>query len=167
MKIAKASPQDVEAAFDLMAVLDAIDRGYYPAEKGSDGEDDPTFFDEDDPEHLARLWRLLKTALDASPGFQGRIILGMAAVIDARNAIVDPDSDTLDLHPRLANAASDAAALRSQNERLREALRLADAAMNHMVDALNAMDACLPEDEDAVAAAFEAVSAALADGEEG
>lgn len=64
--------------------------------------------------------------------------------------------------PRLIAAAREA-------ERLREALRLADAAMNHMGDVLNELGAEEPENdagEGATSRAFAAVRAALA-GKEG
>lgn len=87
----------------------------------------------------------------------------IAALLRERDAL---QSKAVEHQDGRLRALEQLAVARARNERLREALRLADAAMNHMGDALNAMDACLPEDEAAVAAAFEAVSAALADGEE-
>lgn len=52
--------------------------------------------------------------------------------------------------------------LATENQRLREALKLAYGAMNYMGDILNGMDAVEPEDVDATSPAFEAVRAALA-----
>lgn len=108
MKMAKATERDIDAAGDAMSVLNDISSGYYPA-RGE--EDAPTFFDEDDPEHLRHFYNLMKATLDASPGWQGRVIGGMCYVIlyDA-NQIVDPDADTLEIHPRFTAQATGAAA---------------------------------------------------------
>ncbi|MCM2310311.1 MAG: hypothetical protein NDI84_02810 [Steroidobacteraceae bacterium] len=107
MKVARAERQDLDAAMMLMGLLDNIDRGYYPSDS-DDNEDDPTFFDEDDPEHLAQLWRRLKACLDAAPGFQGRVIFGAATLMDPRNEVIDPEDDAISLHPRLEAALQDA-----------------------------------------------------------
>lgn len=107
MKVAKAERQDLDAAMMLLGLLDNIDRGYYPSD--SDAEDDgPLFFDEDDHEHLAQLWKRLKACLDAAPGFQGRVIFGAATLMDPRNEVIDPAEDHLTLHPRLNAALLDA-----------------------------------------------------------
>ena len=100
MKMAKATERDIDAAGKALALLNTVSSGYYPAREGE--EDAPLMFDEDDPEHLRRLWDELKATLDAAPGWQGRVIGGMCYVIlyDA-NQIVDPDADTLELHPSL------------------------------------------------------------------
>lgn len=100
MKMAKASERDIDAAGKALALLDTVSSGYYPAREGED--DAPLMFDEDDPEHLRRLWDELKATLDAAPGWQGRVIGGMCYVIlYDKNQIVDPDADTLEPHPTL------------------------------------------------------------------
>ncbi len=100
MMMAKASERDIDAAGDAMSVLNDISSGYYPARDGE--EDPPLFFDEEDPQHLRRFYDLMKASLDASPGWPGRVIGGMCYVIlyDA-NEIIDPNSDVLELHPKL------------------------------------------------------------------
>lgn len=103
MKMAKPSQDDIDAAGDLMSLLNDIDREYYPVR--GDQENAPTFFDEDDPEHLRHFYKLVKATLDKAPGYQGRVIGGMCYVIMwDKNEIVDPDSDTIDLHPKLVKA---------------------------------------------------------------
>lgn len=91
----------------LLGLLNTVSSGYYPSDS-DDNEDDPTFFDEDEPEHLSQLWRLLKACLDAAPGFQGRVIFGAATMMDQRNEVIDPDDDCLSLHPKLKAALDDA-----------------------------------------------------------
>jgi len=99
MKMAKATEKDIDAAGDAMSVLNDISSGYYPARDGEEGA--PTCFDPDDAEHLRRFYDLMKQTLDAAPGWQGRVIGGMCYVILwDENKIVEPDSDTLDLHHR-------------------------------------------------------------------
>ncbi len=101
MKMAKASATDIEAAGDAMSVLNDISSGYFPARQ--DDVDAPTFFDPDDRDHLVRFYDTIKATLDASPGWQNRIIGGMCfVVLYDKNQIVDPDDDCLALHPRFA-----------------------------------------------------------------
>lgn len=100
MKMAKATEKDIDAAGAAMGVLQAISGGYYPADEGE--QDTPLHFDPEDPAHLSQFYRLMTRTLDASPGWPGRVIGGMCYVIlYPANKIVDPDSDTLELHPEL------------------------------------------------------------------
>lgn len=101
MNIAKASAQDLEAAMKLLGLLDTVSGGYYPSDPDSDGHDDPLRFDEGDRAHLDQLWKRLKSCLDMSPGFQGRVIFGGVTMMDPRNRIIDEQADVLQLHPRL------------------------------------------------------------------
>jgi hypothetical protein len=103
MKMAKASEKDIDAAGDAMSVLNDISSGYYPKRDGDECED--LRFDPEDPAHLRKFYDLMSATIDASPGWPGRVIGGMCYVLlfDA-NKIVDPDSDCLELHPRLAAA---------------------------------------------------------------
>jgi hypothetical protein len=103
MKMAKPSERDIEAAGDLMSILTDIDRGYFPERLAK--EDSPLFFDEEDPEHLRAFYDAVKATLDKGPGYPGRVIGGMCYVIMwDENGIVDPASDTIDLHPRIVKA---------------------------------------------------------------
>jgi hypothetical protein len=62
-------------------------------------------FDPDNIEHLQALYNSLARLLRTSPSFYGRVIGGMCYVIMwDQNQIVDPNSDTLDLHPRITEA---------------------------------------------------------------
>lgn len=103
MKMAKASPKDIDAAGDLLSLLHQADRGDYPGDQ--DGA--PDYFDEDDPGHLRAFYDAIKATLYKSPGYPGRVIGGMCYVIMFdKNEIIDPDSDTLDLHPKIIAALS-------------------------------------------------------------
>jgi hypothetical protein len=103
MKMAKPSERDIDAAGDLMCILNDIDKGYYPERATT--ENAPTFFDEEDPEHLRAFYDAVKATLDKGPGYPGRVIGGMCYVIMwDKNEIVDPSSDTIDLHPKIVGA---------------------------------------------------------------
>lgn len=112
MKMAKPSEQDIEAAGQLISILERIDghfNGPYPTQYGpqsleealSGGDDSECDFDQDKTDHLRGLYNSLAGLLRQSPGFHLRVIAGMCYVIMFdQNKIIDPDSSTLDLHPR-------------------------------------------------------------------
>lgn len=139
MKMAKASERDIDAAGELMSLLHQIDRGDYP--NLVEDAEVPEWFDEDNYEHLRAFYDAVKSTLDKAPGYPGRVIGGMCYVIMYdKNEIVDPDSDTLDLHPNIVKAleaadlatpaaSSDAASTADQvrNEALEEAAKIAEA----------------------------------------
>lgn len=115
MKMAKASETDITAAGDAMSVLNDISSGYYP--KRGDDEDQPTFFDADNPAHLRHFYELINATLDISPGWPGRVIGGMCFVIlYEKNEILDPSSDVLELHPKFDK-------LREQRDQMLAALK--------------------------------------------
>ncbi len=102
MRMAKPSERDIDAAGDLMGVLSALSKGYYPTRRDDDCDDAPTYFDEWDREHLRHLYDLINETLDRAPGWPGRVIGGMCYVICwSRNQILDPADDCLRLHPDL------------------------------------------------------------------
>lgn len=110
MKMAKASDRDIDAAGELLQLLDIIDRrwgGPCPVAQAPDdlfeflGEADSDF-DADEPEHLQVLYNHLARLLRRAPSFHGRVIGGMCYVIhNPRNEIIDPDLDYLEMHPKL------------------------------------------------------------------
>lgn len=114
MKMAKANEKDICAAGDAMSVLSDISSGYYPKREGDDCDD--TLFDPDEPSHLRKFYDLMNATLDTSPGWPGRVIGGMCFVIlYDKNQIIDPTADTLELHPRFAEAST-------QRDKLSQAL---------------------------------------------
>lgn len=103
MKLAKASEKDIDAAGAALSVLNEISSGYYPSNNNE--EDDPTFFDPDDKKHLRHFYDSINATLDKSPGWPMRIIGGMCYVIlYDTNEIVDPNADTLEMHPKIIAA---------------------------------------------------------------
>lgn len=105
VRMSKASTKDMDAGYYLMNVLDDLDRGYYPELHDERDKDAPTFFDEHDLEHLQHLRGLLSKILDKSPGFMGRIMGGMSCFLNPKNAVIDPQADTIEFHPGLIRNA--------------------------------------------------------------
>lgn len=97
MKMAKASEDDIEAAMELMGILNAVDDGYYPS-KDDAPDTDPIFFDPNKKEHLAAFHAKIKACMDKSPGFISRVVGGMHTIM--HNDILDPNDDCIALHPR-------------------------------------------------------------------
>ena len=111
MKIGKPDKRDIDAADDLVKILDILLCDSYPT-LGEHGENTPDRFDPDDIKHLRALYDLLKELLNRAPGFHGRVIGGMChPILCDKNKIIDPDSDTLELHPDIKDALRDTARL--------------------------------------------------------
>lgn len=117
MKMAKPSARDIEAAEELLQILQMIDArfggpwanpeaGDSLSELLQDGEEE---FDCDNTTHLQTLYNNLARLLRTTPAFYGRVISGMCHVIMyEKNEILDPDSDCIDLHPRFTVMAKNA-----------------------------------------------------------
>lgn len=106
MKMAKASDADIEMAMTLANVLDDIERGYFPTKFADidDAPEDSEWLDTDDREQYARLVDGLRDLLRQGSIF--RVIWGMAVICDPANECIDPDADTIELHPRLQQMES-------------------------------------------------------------
>ena len=103
MKMAKPSERDIDAAGNLMSLLHQLDSGDYPCL--DENKEVPDWFDEDNFEHLRAFYDAVKSTLDQGSGYPGRVIGGMCYVIMYdKNEIIDPNSDTIDLHPKLVKA---------------------------------------------------------------
>ena len=98
MKIAKPDKRDIDAAGELLSLMNDLSSGYCPW----DGDEAATYFDPDDRQHLRRLYDVLDGLLDRAPGFTNRVIGGMCyAICWDRKEILDPADDCLSLHPDL------------------------------------------------------------------
>lgn len=112
MKMAKPDTIDIAAASDLMALLNALEDGYHPVQD-DDEDGDTRRFDPEDSEHLRDLYDAIDKILERAPGMPMRVIGGMCYVIMwDRNKIIDPDADTLEMHPTHIQNARDAARYR-------------------------------------------------------
>lgn len=100
VRMAKANDADMEAAYELCGVLDSLGRGHYPARAGD--EDAPTYFDSYDRDHLQYLYERL-IGIEAK-GSLFRVVGGLSTLLDPKNAVVDPDDNRIELHPRLRRA---------------------------------------------------------------
>lgn len=107
MKIAKASQDDINACFELAALLNTVDDGYYPSsEEGAE-----LIFDPDDKAHLRLFYDKVKACMDKAPGGINRIVWGFGVLAD--NNVFDPDVDHLELHPRLTNETEKETAMKT------------------------------------------------------
>ncbi len=100
MMMAKATEKDMDAALLLQGILMDVATKQYP--RGIDGEFDenaPEYFDPNNEEHLRIFYDRIMAAFNLSPGGIGRVIWGFHTIM--HNDIVNPDSDVLELHPRL------------------------------------------------------------------
>lgn len=120
MKMAKPSALDIEAADELMQVLQLIDARFggpwanpdagESLSKLLEGSEDE--FDADNTTHLQTLYNNLALLLRRAPNFHGRVIGGMCHVImNEKNEVLDPASDCIDLHPRFQRLAERVQAL--------------------------------------------------------
>lgn len=150
--MAKASAQDIEAAGDLMVLLNALSDGRHPDPSKED--EGAWHFDPDDRQHLRDLYDALDQILERSPGMPGRIIGAMCYVIMwDQNKIIDPDADTLEMHPiHIENAKGAALA-----ESYRELLKGACAVLLNCADVIDADgDSCEAHEAKSMAATIHA-----------
>ncbi|SDR47326.1 hypothetical protein [Paraburkholderia tuberum] len=103
IRMALATKADEEVGYELVNLLESIDRGDYVA-ADVDGEAEDDWFDEDDINHHKALHARLKKIADQS-GALWRILGGWSCITNPKNALLDLSKDTVDFHPRIAAAA--------------------------------------------------------------
>ena len=101
MRIARASERDIDMAIDLTTALEHLRQGYMPA-KGED--EDPGPFDIDDAAHCHHAMNEILHIVEG--GSLGRVVWGMAFLLDPSSRILDAESDVLELAPDLRAARS-------------------------------------------------------------
>ncbi|SDR37033.1 hypothetical protein SAMN05443245_5176 [Paraburkholderia fungorum] len=99
MKMARASDADIEAALTVCRILEDLDKRYMPS---NDDSEDLEFFDRDDAEQCQKVVGMLLDATSQTSLF--RVVFGMSVVLDPRNELLDPDADTIEIHPKIAKA---------------------------------------------------------------
>jgi hypothetical protein len=104
MKIAKASKEDMDMAIDLVSVLETLERGYIPSQMDEGDEDGYGYFDIDDKTQCREVLKVILGILEK--GSIGRVVWGMATLIDPANKVVNPDANALELHPELQKLLS-------------------------------------------------------------
>jgi hypothetical protein len=106
MKMAKANNADLDAALELVGAMDAITGRWGAlmpeAIAKPEGISENEYFDPDNAEQCIRLVAYLREL--ANRGSLMRVVFGMVVVLDPRNEVVDPDADTLEIHPKYAAA---------------------------------------------------------------
>lgn len=104
MKMATANKQDRDDAAKLFRILDNLGKGYMPESADEIDPDDheTEFFDEDNKEHLRRLYDTLVTIEKRSNLL--RVVFGFEVLF---NACCDPKDTTLAYKPELAEAIED------------------------------------------------------------
>jgi hypothetical protein len=102
LKMALATEADVNVAYDMAGLLEAVDRGLFPATPDSD-DDGPKWFDEDDYEHLKALHKRV-AAIAENYGSIWRLLGGWSCVTNPKNELLDLTQDTVEFHPRLIAA---------------------------------------------------------------
>lgn len=101
LQMAKASPADIEAVQWLATAFDLLDDGCDT--KDPEGN---AAFDADNAEDCRRVIAHIREKV--SRGALFRVAWGMAVVCDARNELLDPDSDVIAPHPKAVAARSPA-----------------------------------------------------------
>ncbi len=116
MKMAKASKADLEAAIKIASALEAIDRELMP--EGFDADDgEREDFDIDSGRDCRNVIRHILDLMDN--GSIGRVVWGMAVILDPKNEAIDPDLDYIEHHPKRLEADK----VRQQRDELLAALK--------------------------------------------
>lgn len=101
MNIAKASELDINMAIDLCGILESVEKGFMPVSATKNGNDEDAEFDRDNPDDCRAMLNLIIDTLRA--GSIGRVIWGMAALVNSESKLLDPDADIIKPHPSLSN----------------------------------------------------------------
>lgn len=99
MNMAKASERDINMALDLCGILESVEKGLMPVSATENGNDEDAEFDRDNPDDCRAVLNLIIDTLGG--GSIGRVIWGMAALVNPESKLLDPDSDILKSHPSL------------------------------------------------------------------
>jgi hypothetical protein len=113
MKMAKASEADLDMAMELCSAIDALTSSWptLPTSLCKPGEDEPDeAFDCDDDRQCGTVLRHLLAIAERASLL--RVVFGFAVMLDPRNKLIDPDADTIEVHPDIQVACKDAERLR-------------------------------------------------------
>lgn len=95
LRMAKATPEDIESAFELASALDQIDRGDWPYLGDEEPEGAPERVDDEDIEHLQHVYELVRTL--ARRGGLWRVVAGFDMVL--RSDLLNPAVDYIEVNP--------------------------------------------------------------------
>ena len=110
MKMSKATEQDIDAAINLSSFIDSLNSGFVPESALEDGCEHELLH-MNDGEQCCRIVESLVGI--CRKGSVGRVVWGMEVICDPRNEVIDPDADTLEIHPKHLKAAQQRDALLS------------------------------------------------------
>jgi hypothetical protein len=102
MKIAKASPEEVDALLNLMRVLNSAEHGFPCQPDGTRLEDDPEYFEPENRDHLRKFYERVTACFADHPGGLTRTVGGFHLAMT--NDVFDPAADTYEWHPSLVAA---------------------------------------------------------------
>jgi hypothetical protein len=104
MRVARADKEDLEAAFDLYKLLDAIESGSFPP---GDDEDDGEWndFDERNRDDLLKFYETCMAIFSRHPSWFMRVLFAASCALDERNKLFDPAQDHLAHHPSIIETA--------------------------------------------------------------
>lgn len=97
MKMAKASEDDLRMAMKLCQALEWLEQGCMPTEHAEDEEESREFDrhnDKDCHEAMSVILAIIES------GSLGRVVFGMATLLDPANEVVDQSKGYLELHPK-------------------------------------------------------------------
>ena len=98
-QVAMPTGADMEAAHEILAIINALGRGYLPVDR-----DDITHipFDVSNDVHLLGLYKKIKACIDKAPAGLHRVVCGFDMLI--QTDILDASTTTVELHPRIGRA---------------------------------------------------------------
>ncbi|QOX80815.1 hypothetical protein FY034_17480 (plasmid) [Trichlorobacter lovleyi] len=102
-QISRATDADLEACAILDGILNDVNRGMFPRlPDGGYQDDDPSFFNPEDPSHLREFFKRISGCIAIAPGGVSRVVWGYHAILTSN--LVDANKDHLTLHPRIERA---------------------------------------------------------------
>lgn len=111
-QVAMPTGADMEAAHEILAIIDNISRGYYPGDRdGYTAAHLP--FSPANPDHLRALYDKLKASINKAPAGLHRVVWGFDMLI--QTDILDASTPTVELHPRIGRALAHMAVLDKVN----------------------------------------------------
>ena len=100
-QVAMPTGEDMEAAHEILAIINNLSRGYFPYDR-----DNYTAaqlpFSAANPDHLRALYDKLKACIDKAPAGLHRVVYGFDMLI--QTDILDASTTTVELHPRIGRA---------------------------------------------------------------
>lgn len=113
--MAKASEDDINLSMEIAQIVEDLEKGIRPALVF--GDDDEGFWL--DMDSTADLRAVVEKLIEiARRGSIFRVVFGMAVLLDPRNELVDPDADTLEVHPKFEDLHRQVDALERDASRL-------------------------------------------------